>query len=101
MCNQGGPCKAEQSLMSRYVIPERWGCTANQPPRRGTKRMLTQVLHHAGRNAITRPYQRAVIFLSPAPPMLTLKSAGTAAWEAVHGVRGGSWAQSETFTRAL
>lgn len=69
LCNQGGPCQAKRSLMSRYVTPELRGCTANQTPRRGTKRMLTQALHHhAGMNAITRPYQCAVIFASPVPP---------------------------------
>lgn len=66
LCNHRGPCKAERSLMSWYVTLELQGCTANQPPRRGMKRTLTQVLHHhAGRNAITRPFLCAVIFTSP------------------------------------
>lgn len=73
LCNQGGPCKAEQSLMSQYVTPELLGCTANQPPRRGTKRMLTQVLHHhTGRNAITRPYQCCCYFHLPNTPQCWL-----------------------------
>lgn len=67
LCNQGGPCKAERSLMSWCVTAELQGCTANQPPRRGMKRRLTQVLHHhAGRNAISRP----VVFTSPTPNWL-------------------------------
>lgn len=32
--------------------------------------------------------------------MLTLKSACSVAWKALHGVRGGLWVQSETFARA-
>lgn len=35
------------------------------------------------------------------PPMLTLKSACTVAWKALHGVRVGLWGQSETFARTL
>lgn len=88
-------------LTSWYVTPELRGCTANQPPRRGMKGALTQVLHHhAGRKAITRPFLCAVIFTSPAPTMLPLKSACTAALETLHGIRGGLWVQSETFTHA-
>lgn len=68
-CNQGGPCQAKRSLMSQHVTPELRGCTANQTPRRVTKRMLAPALHHhAGRNAITRPDQCAVLFTSPVPP---------------------------------
>lgn len=89
---KGVPDRLSKVWWAKCVTPELQGSTANQPPRRGSRGVITQALHHrAGRKAITSPFPCAVI---PIPYLQLWNQGAQMTREALDGGKDDWWVQS-------